>query len=124
MIRRFTAQRLMKPAARDRRPERNRVFRFIVMVLGAGAIAALLAIMIAGAPALLVLAFPTSPEPQIQASTLFPKPSPNQKVVDVYDPPKYVPAPAPAPNPKPQPAQSARPTQSPEPGDGGDGGGD
>ncbi len=118
MIRRLMAQRLMKPAARDRRPAGNRALRFIVMTLGAGAIAALLAIMIAGAPTLLVLAFPTSSEPQVDAATLFPKAGPTQKVVDVYDPPS-----APA---YPYANGTAQPTQPPESGahDGGSGGGD
>lgn len=122
MFRRLTAYRLIKPAARDRRPERNRAFRFIVMTLGAGAVAAVLAIMIAGAPTLLVLAFPTDGS-QIQASDLFPKPSPTQKVIDVYDPPPVKTEP-----PQHEGQPGAEPTEPPENsgggGDDGGGGGD
>lgn len=115
MIRRFAEHRLTKPAARERQPARNRVVRFIVLSLGAGALAALLALIIAVIPALLVLAFPTD-TPQILATTLFPTPSPTVKVISVYDPPPSQRAPA--------PRESPEPGQSPEPGDGGGGGGD
>ena len=114
MIRRFAEHRLAKPAARERQPAGNRVVRFIVLSLGAGAIAALLALTIAIVPALMVLAFPTD-TPQILATSLFPTPSPTVKVISVYDPPP------PAPRP-PVSRQSPEPAQSPEPGDGGGGG--
>lgn len=118
MIRRFGQHRLAKPAARERQPAGNRVVRFIVLSLGAGAIAALLALTIAIIPALMVLAFPTD-TPQILATALFPTPSPVQKVVTVYDPPPARPRPPATSQP---PSYSPRPTQSPEPGDGGGGG--
>lgn len=112
MIRRFAQHRLAKPAARERQPAGNRVVRFVVLSLGAGAIAALLALTIAIIPALMVLAFPTD-TPQILATTLFPTPSPTVKVISVYDPPPAQRAPVPRP--------SAQPGGSPEPGDGGGG---
>lgn len=121
MIRRFTESRLTKPAVRDRRPARNRVVRFIVLCLGAGALAALLAILLAVLPALIVLAFPTQPVPEIQASTLFPTPSPVHRVIDVYDPAPVAPRPRPT---QPPAGSTPRPSfsPSPEPGDGGGGG--
>lgn len=122
MIRRMASYRFGKPAARDRQPGDNRAFHFIVVTLAAGAIAAILAVLIAGAPALLVLAFPTNSEPPINAAALFPNPSPTVKVIDVYDPPKYV---APRPPASSQPQPQPQPTEPPEPGDGGGGvGGD
>lgn len=117
MIRRFAEHRFKKPAARERRPAGNRVVRFIVLSLGAGAIAALLAILLAVIPALLVLAFPTD-TPQILATELFPTPSPVQKVITVYDPPPATSRPRPPATSEPP----QEPGQSPEPGDGGGGG--
>lgn len=121
MIRRFAEHRLTKPAARERRPAGNRVIRFMVLCLGAGAVAALLAIVIALLPALIVLAFPTQPMSEIEAGTLFPTPSPVQRVIDVYDPAPVAPRP-----PATEPPDRTTPgsTPSPEPGDGGGGGGD
>ncbi len=105
MIRLFARHRLVKlAAARERRPAGSRVVRFIVLSLGAGAIAALIAIVLAVIPALIVLAFPTNDSTEILASKLFPTPSPATKVISVYDPP-------------------ARPTEPPEHSGGGDGGG-
>lgn len=112
MIRLFARHRLVKvAAARERRPAGGRVVRFIVLSLGAGAIAALLAILLAVIPALIVLAFPTSDSTEVLASKLFPTPSPTTKVINVYDPPSAPPAPP-------------RATQPPESSGGGGGGDD
>ncbi len=113
MIRRFAEHRLTKRAARERQPAGNRVVRFIILSLGAGAIAALLALVIAVVPTVLVLAFPTD-TPQILATTLFPTPSPTVKVISVYDPPPAQRAPV--------PRETPEPAQPSEPADGGGGG--
>ncbi|HEY1419811.1 MAG TPA: hypothetical protein VGG90_03785 [Candidatus Dormibacteraeota bacterium] len=95
--------------------------RFIVLTLGSGAIAALLAIVIAGLPTVLAVIFPSPAPTQILASALFPAVGPVHKTVDVYDPPKAAPRPAPpaaAPvRPTAQPSHQPEPGQSPEPGD-------
>lgn len=105
MIRRLAIGRSMRTAPRDRKPRKNRLVRFLFLTFGSGALAALLAIAIAGVPTVLGLVFPTGPQPKIQASALFPPVPPVHRVIDVYDPPKQ----APAPNP--------RPPDSSEPGD-------
>lgn len=118
MIRRLAIGRSIKAAPRDRKPRKNRAARFLVLTLGSGVLAALLAIVIAGIPTVLGLVFPTGPTPQIQASAIFPPVQPVHKVINVYDPPKPAPRPVsnpPAPAPSPtRPSPSPRPT---EPGD-------
>ncbi|MGA7912820.1 MAG: hypothetical protein WB682_15325 [Candidatus Dormiibacterota bacterium] len=108
----------MKTVPRERKPRKNRALRFLVLTLGSGALAALLAIVIAGIPTVLGLAFPTGPTPEIQASAIFPPVQPVRKVIDVYDPPKQAPRPRPQP-----PAEEQRPvgpSANPEPTEPGD----
>jgi len=112
MIRRLAIGRSMKAAPRDRKPRENRVVRFLVLTFGSGALAALVAIAIAGVPTLLGLVFPTALAPEIQASAIFPPVQPVHKVIDVYDPPKQA--------PRPQPEPTAEPGQQPEPPEAGD----
>lgn|GEM_PF-5567872 len=88
-----------KPAARERKPARNRAGHYLVVILGSGLLAALLAIAIAGIPTVLSVAFPSDPT-QLPASQVFPAVSPTHQVVNVYDP-------APA-------RPTARPTEPPE----------
>lgn len=88
-----------KAAARERKPSRNRVGHYLVVILGSGALAALLALLIAGIPTVLSVAFPATQ--QIQATQVFPSVSPVHQVVNVYDPPKYTAPP------------TSRPTQPP-----------
>jgi len=102
----------MKAAPRDRKPRENRVVRFLILTFGSGALAALLAIAIAGVPTVLGLVFPTGPTPEIQARSIFPPVQPVHKVIDVYDPPKEAPG--------PQPEPTAEPGQQPEPPEAGD----
>ena len=110
MISRLAIGRSTKTAPRDHKPRKNRVLRFLVLTLGSGVIAALLAIVIAGVPTVLGLVFPTAPAPEIKASAIFPPVQPVHKVIDVYDPPKQA--------PRPQPRPSAPPPSEPaEPGD-------
>jgi len=115
MIRRLAIGRSVKEASRGRKPRKNRVVRFLVLTLGSGAIAALLAIVIAGIPTVLGLVFPTRPAPQIQATAIFPPVQPVHKVIDVYDPPKQ--APRPQPQPTAEPSRQPEPGDAPEPGD-------
>jgi len=110
MISRLAIGRSMKTAPRDRKPRKNRVVRFLILTVGSGALAALLAIAIAGIPTVLGLVFPTGPTPAIQASAIFPPVQPVHKVIDVYDPPKQAPTAAPTAEPSQQP-------EPPEPGD-------
>jgi hypothetical protein len=119
MISRLAIGRSMKTAPRDRKPRKNRVLRFLVLTVGSGALAALLAIAIAGVPTVLGLVFPTSPAPEIQAGAIFPPVQPVHKVIDVYDPPKQAPRPQPEPpeGATGQPGQPAEPSEPPEPGD-------
>ena len=105
ILRRLAIGRSMKTAPRDRKPRKNRALRFLVLTIGSGALAALLAIAISGIPTVLGVVFPTGPQPEIRANALFPPVKPVHKVIDVYDPPTQ----APAPNPEPP--------ESSEPGD-------
>lgn len=86
MIRRWAARTTLKVASRERRPAPHRAWRFILITLGSGAVAALLAIAIAGVPTVLSLTFP-SPGAEIPASAVFPRSDVVHRVVTVYDPP-------------------------------------
>jgi hypothetical protein len=103
----------------------NRVFMFLVLTTGAGALAELIALlapgMVSGAGELVTILQGNSPV-QIEASTLFPPVPPQHKTVDVYDPaPARSSAPvrpttAPSnPSPSPSPRRSPRPTPSGSP---------
>ncbi len=118
IVDRLFERRSVKVAARERQPRRNRAFRFLFISLGSGAIAALLAIVIAGVPTVLSFVFPQTP-PTIEAAQLFPPVPVQHKVVTVYDPPQAEPAwPSSTAGSRPQP--TAEPT---EPGDAGEAGG-
>jgi hypothetical protein len=123
MVRRFAIGRSMKTAPRERKPRKNRAVRFLVLTFGSGALAALLAIVIAGIPTVLGVVFPAGAAPEIKASSLFPPVQAVHKVIDVYDPPPPRAAPRPAPpvaapvKPTAEPSQRPEPSQSPEPGD-------
>ena len=120
MISRLAIGRSMKTAPRERMPRKNRAVRFLFLTLGSGALAALLAIVIAGVPTVLGLVFPTGPSPEIQASVIFPPVQPVHKVIDVYDPPRQAPRPQPRPTAERagEPAAEASERREPtEPGD-------
>lgn len=119
-------RRPSRPVPRERKPQRNRSGRFLLLTLGSGAIAALLALAIEGIPVVMSqLTAPGSP-PQLDAANLFPTPSPQHKTVDVYDPaPRGTggehagPSPSPRNTPRPSPSPggggvSPRPTPSPD----------
>ncbi len=120
MIRRIAVGRSMKTAPRERKPRRNRSLRFLVLTFGSGAVAAILAIVIAGIPTVLGLVFPAGSTPEIQASAIFPPVPPVHKVIDVYDPPKQAPRPQPRPTSAPTARPTAEPSQQPEPPEPGD----
>jgi hypothetical protein len=115
-----------KPSSRERKPARNRAGHYLVIILGSGGLAALLAIAIAGIPTVLSVAFPAEPS-QLPASQVFPSVSPTHQVVNVYDPaPKQAPPPPARPTAPPQHASptpddgghnSPRPSGSPPPDD-------
>jgi outer membrane biosynthesis protein TonB len=116
------ARRAIKLRSREK-PERNRAWRFIFITLGAGALAAVIATLIAALPTAGSVIFRPAPQ-TIKASALFPAPPPVHKVVNVNDPPpKQAPMPpaaAPPPEPteppaKPSPTPSPRPQPSPPP---------
>jgi len=111
-IRRLGSVRPARPATRGRKPGQNRAWRFILTTLGSGALAAMIAIAIAGIPTVLSLAFPSDPPPQIDASALFPPAPVVHKVVNVYDPPppQWL-----APRPRPVTPTSRPVTESPRP---------
>lgn len=97
IARRLANLRPARSTARDRKPRKNRAWRFIFITFGSGALAALIAIVIAGMPTLLSLVFPSTTS-RIDSSVLFPPAQVVHKVVTVYDPP---PSPTPAPSPRP-----------------------
>ena len=109
-----------KVAARLRKPSANRSGRYLAIVLGSGALAALIAIVIAAIPTVLSFDFPRDGGPQIMANQAFPSAQPTHQVVNVYDPPTYAPRPRPTAEPT-EPAEtttaSPEPRESPEPGD-------
>jgi hypothetical protein len=116
-VRRLANMRPARSTARDRTPRKSRVWRFVFITFGSGALAALIAIAIAGAPTVLSVAFPADSPPQIDASVLFPPAQPVHKVVNVYDPP---PRQAPAPRPVAPTSRPVTPSPSPEPTEPGD----
>ncbi len=120
-VRHLAALRPARSTSRDRKPQKNRAWRFIFITLGSGALAAFISIVIAGVPTVLSLVFPAATPPQIEASALFPPAQAVHRVVDVYDPaPKQAPRPrqaaaSPTPTSKPvTPTPSARPTHPPD----------
>ena len=118
-------RRRSRPVPRERKPQRNRSGRFLLLTLGSGAVAALLALAIEGLPVVMgQLILPNSP-PRLDATTLFATPGPQHKTVDVYDPPPQgsgrehegTPTPGRTPSASPSPVKgspSPRPTPSPD----------
>jgi hypothetical protein len=111
-----------------RPPKRHRAWLFLLLTLGAGAISGILALIgpavVTDVGATITTHVAATPDPQIQASALFPPVGPQHKVIDVYDPPPPAraappapPAAAPHPSPSPEPRRSPRPTplHSPRP---------
>jgi hypothetical protein len=109
---------------RERKPQQNRSGRFLLLTLGSGAIAALLALAIEGLPVVMGQLIPPT-STQLDATTLFPTPGPQHKTVDVYDPPPQgteresggAPTPRRTPIASPSPnddSGSPRPTPSPD----------
>ena len=103
----------------------NRVFMFLLLTTGAGALAELIALlapgMVSGTGELITILQGNSPV-QIEASTLFPPVPPQHRTVDVYDPaptrssaPVRPTAAPPSPSPSPSPRRSPRPTPSGSP---------
>src|SRR5260370_31977225 len=93
------------------KPRRNRAWRFIFITLGAGALSAVTATLIAALPTAGSVIF-RNPGPQaIQASSLFPSPGPLHKVINVNDPPP----PQASRPPATEPTQSPEPTDTPQP---------
>ena len=120
IVRRLVTRRPARPVPRERKPKRNRSGRFLLLTLGSGVIAALIALGIEGLPVVLGQLTPPSQPQQIDASTVFKPVGPQHKVVDVYDPaPKQQPKPTPSAGPSPSsspsgPPRSPRPTPSPD----------
>jgi hypothetical protein len=118
MRNRLARRQSIKPASRQRKPARNRVARFLLVTLGSGGAAAVIAIVVAGMQALVTQAFPG--QDQIAAGSLFPPVPAQHRTVNVYDPPTSrppapptsKPSPTPAPSPRPSPSRSPRPTPS------------
>jgi hypothetical protein len=112
-------KRVLK-VAEARKPRKNRSGIFSAVTLGAGAIATLLALFGIGPFAVqaLVVNFGQGGSTPIAASAFFPTPSPQHKIVNVYDPPSSAGGgddAAPAPKPTPSPGATPRPTPSPSP---------
>jgi hypothetical protein len=124
IVRLLAALRPARPTSRERKPRQNRAWRFMLITLGSGVLAAVTAIGIAGVPTVLSLVIPAPTPVPINASALFPTVPALHKVVDVYDPaPKQAPQPKPvtptanpaaAPRPTPSPRHSPRPTPPPD----------
>jgi hypothetical protein len=93
---------------REKQPKRNRTGRFAVLILGAGALSGIGAMLgvwpFAGLQVLVthVIQGDATVVP-IEARTLFPPVPPVHQVIDVYDPPPPAP---PAAKPAPQPPQA------------------
>jgi outer membrane biosynthesis protein TonB len=104
------ARRSVKLRLREK-PRRNRAWRFILITLGSGALAAIIATLIAALPTAGSVIFRSDGPTAIQASALFPLPRPVHQVVNVNDPP---PREAPRP-PAAQPTHPPKPTESPKP---------
>jgi hypothetical protein len=141
-VRRIAARAALRAGSTDERPKPNRTGRFAVLILGAGGIsgvAAMLGVWPFGSLQVLVSQIVHGPPSgPIEARSIFPPVPPVHQVIDVYDPPPpAAPAPPapPAPKPSPQPPQAtptprhahpspspitSSPSPSPSPGGGGD----
>jgi hypothetical protein len=142
-VRRIAARAATKARSLDEQHRSNRTGRFAVLILGAGGVsgvAAMLGIWPFGSLQVFVSQIVHGPPSgPIEARSIFPPVPPVHQVIDVYDPPPPAapapPAPAPAPKPSPQPPQAtptprhhpsptppitSSPSPSPSPGGGGD----
>jgi hypothetical protein len=117
----FRRKRALK-VAEARKPRKNRSGSFSALTFGAAAIAILLALFGVGPFAVqaLVVNLGSGAPTNIAASSFFPSPSPQHKVVNVYDP---APAgggddhhsnPGPQASPSPNPHPSASPSPHPD----------
>jgi hypothetical protein len=112
-----------KPAlkvAEARKPRKNRSGTFSAVTLGAGAIAFLFALFGIGPFAVqaLVVNLGQGSTTPIAAGAFFPTPSPQHKIVNVYDPPSSSgPTSGPSSSPSPSPTPQGHPTPSPTPHD-------
>jgi hypothetical protein len=104
------------------KPRRQRLGRLLLLSLGGGGIAGILAFIIIWIPTVYALANTSTSVPKLAAKTLFPSPTAVHKTVDVYDPPVYRPAAPtsqptspPSASPLPTPSRSPRPTPSGSP---------
>jgi hypothetical protein len=103
--------------AEARKPRKNRSGTFSAVTLGAGAIATLLALFGIGPFAVqaLVVNLGQGGSTPISASAFFPTPSPQHKIVNVYDPPRSGGGDNATPTPTPSPGATPRATPSPSP---------
>jgi hypothetical protein len=105
-VRRNAARAAFRVGLRDNQPKRNRVGRFAALILGAGAVSGIAAMLgvwpFAGLQVLVNQIVHGPPAGPIEARTLFPAVPPVHQVIDVYDPPPPAP---PAAKPAPQPPQ-------------------
>jgi hypothetical protein len=123
IVRKLAIRGKRKDGTPGNRPKKNRVFLFLLLTLGAGAVAELIALVgpgiVADVEALAVDATRGHSTGPIAASTLFPPVPAQHKVVDVYDPApasSTVPAPkAPVASPSPTPRATPTPRRSPSP---------
>jgi hypothetical protein len=132
IARKIAARGRPRTGQESRPPKRNRAWLFFFLTLGAGAVSGILALVgpavVTDVGAAITTHVAPTPDPQIQASALFPPVGPQHKVIDVYDPPPPVrvappvaappqPSPSPSPrhSPRPTPSHSPRPTPSGSP---------
>jgi hypothetical protein len=144
-VRRIAARAAIRAGSGHEQPKKNRTGRFALLILGAGGVSGVAALL--GVPPFgnlqvfvkqIVQGPPSGP---IEARSIFPAVPPVHQVIDVYDPapprppaaapaPPVAPAPAPQPpqatptprhaHPSPTPPVTSSPSPSPSPGGGGD----
>lgn len=142
--RRIAARAAVSAGSMDKQPKQNRTGRFAVLILGAGGISGVAAMLgvwpfgsVQGLVSQIVHGSPSGP---IEARSIFPAVQPVHQVIDVYDPPPAAPPAPPAaappkpspqppmatptprhhPSPHPTPPVTSSPSPSPSPGGGGD----
>jgi hypothetical protein len=143
-VRRIAARAAIRAGSTDEQPKQNRTGRFAVLILGAGGVsgvAAMLGVWPFGSLQVFVSQIVHGPPSgPIEARSIFPAVPPVHQVIDVYDPPPVAPPPPPAaaapkpspqppqatptprhhPSPRPTPPVTSSPSPSPSPGGGGD----
>jgi hypothetical protein len=117
-----SSRRAVRGDRDEKKPSKNRLVRFVIVTLGAGVLAGVGAMLgiwpFSGLQALATQIVQSNTPAMIQAQSLFPAVQPVHKTVDVYDPPRQVPArPTPPGHPSPEPSSSPKPHPSPSPGD-------